>query len=515
MEQIVIQNLSFSYATTAQQALFDLSLSINKGDFVLLCGETGSGKSTLLRLLKPEIAPKGTLQGNIYVDAAPIKEQSQNTAFVFFNPDGAAVTDLVYTELAFGAESMGMSSEKIRLKVAEVADYFGLTPLFYRKISTLSGGQKQLVNLAASLVCDPDILLLDEPTASLDPLAAADFISVIAGINRDFGVSIIISEHKTKQLLGFANRVVILDKGSIVFDDTPDKLGQVQPRYLQDMPSFVRLFSACKQSGPTPLSLPQAKIAAAHLLHPHIFQDENSKSLPVMLQCKNVYFGYEKKTPVLNDFNFTLKKGECYCLLGGNGAGKSTLLGLLSGSYKAPLGNISIHGNVALLPQNPELLFVCDQVLSDLLLIAPMDMCLKAAKHFDIVDLLNRHPYDLSGGQLAACALCKLFLTDAAIFLLDEPTKGLDEQHKQNLAKTLKGLCELGKSVLLVSHDTEFCATVAHRCGLLFLGNILAENTPRAFFSQNRYYTTLPCAYTQEILQGAITHEDVLQCIKN
>lgn len=195
---------------------------------MLLCGKSGCGKTTLLRQLKPAVTPHGSRSGRVTLDGTPVeqlsfRDQSTRIGYVMQDPDSQIVTDQVWHELAFGLENLGLDQQTIRLRVAEMAQFFGLQALFHRKVESLSGGQKQLVNLAAVMVMQPDVLVLDEPTSQLDPVSASEFFQVIGRINRELGVTVLLSEHRLEGLYAAVDRVIMLDRGRVVASGTPEE----------------------------------------------------------------------------------------------------------------------------------------------------------------------------------------------------------------------------------------------------------------------------------------------------
>ena len=253
MEQIQIRNLSFSYPDSGVDCLKDVSLSIEKGEFVLLCGTSGCGKTTLLRHLKSVLTPRGIRSGAVLfrgtpLDQVPLAEQSQAIGFVMQNPDDQIVTDKVWHELAFGLENLGVPRDVIGTRVAEMASFFGIQSWYHREVSQLSGGQKQLLNLASIMAMQPEILILDEPTGQLDPIAAGDFLNTLKKINRELGITVLITEHRAEEIFPAADRVLVMDAGRLIVDAPPREAGRILMEMgnpLEDMlPAPMRIF--CK-----------------------------------------------------------------------------------------------------------------------------------------------------------------------------------------------------------------------------------------------------------------------------
>ncbi len=537
MENFCFKNVSFSYPEQEKKALCNLSFSVGQGEFIILCGPSGCGKSTLLRHLKTCLTPHGVLTGEILFNGVPLNDigertQSKEIGFVLQSPENQVVTDKVWHELAFGLESLGYDTPTIRRRVAEVAAFFGIENWFYKKVTELSGGQKQLLSLASVMAMSPKILVLDEPTAQLDPIAAADFLALLGKINRELGITVILTEHRLEEAFPFATRVIVMEKGGIICDDMPNQVGF----HLRDkdsgmflaMPTAMRVWAGVETKLSCPLTVrdgsdflelrnKEKEILPLPTEAPHIYSDE------ITLQCDELWFRYEKDLPdVVKGFSLTLRKGEFYAILGGNGAGKTTSLKVISGLRTAYRGTVQTKGKVGMLPQNPQALFVKRTVREDLYEALRGVKIPKAEKDNNVArvvtlcglsEFLDRHPYDISGGEQQRTALAKVLLTAPDILLLDEPTKGFDAEFKVTFAGIIKKLTKQGVTILMVSHDVSFCAQYAHRCGLFFDGNIVAEGTPREFFSGNSFYTTPANRMARHLIPNAITVEDIITCL--
>ena len=534
MENFSFKNVSFAYPEQEKKALRNISFKVNQGEFLILCGPSGCGKSTLLRHLKTCLTPHGVLMGEILFDGKALNEvdertQSQEIGFVLQSPENQVVTDKVWHELAFGLESLGYDTPTIRRRVAEVAAFFGIENWFYKNVTDLSGGQKQLLSLASVMAMNPKILVLDEPTAQLDPIAAADFLALLGKINRELGITVILTEHRLEEAFPFATRVIVMEKGEIVCDDAPEKVGL----HLRDcdsgmflaMPTAMRVWAGVETSLFCPLTVrdgsdfltarnKEKEILPIEEEQKHIYSDE------ITLQCDEIWFRYEKELPdVVKGFSINLHKGEFYAILGGNGAGKTTSLKVISGLQSAYRGTVTANGKVGMLPQNPQALFVKRTVREDLYEALRGVKINKEEKDNQVArvvalcglsDFLDRHPYDISGGEQQRTALAKVLLTAPDILLLDEPTKGFDAEFKVAFAEILNNLTSQGVTVLMVSHDVTFCAEYAHRCGMFFDGNIVAEGTPREFFSGNSFYTTPANRMARHLIPDAVTVDDII-----
>lgn len=548
MAHFEIKNLSFSYpASKNGPALKEINLSIDRGEYIAVCGKSGSGKTTLLKHLKSVLSPHGNVEGEIYFEGKPLEEsdlrqQSAKIGYVMQNPDNQIVTDKVWHELAFGLESLGIDQKTIRLRVAEMASYFGIQGWFHKNVTELSGGQKQLLNLASIMAMQPTVLILDEPTSQLDPIAAADFLNTVRKINLELGTTVIITEHRLEDIFHAADRVVVMEKGSIIAADEPHKIGEFlkaeNNEMFAAMPSPVQIYYGVENDLRCPLTVREGRNWLSNLLKDKEIKvasieerdKENEEPKVPAVTLKEVWFRYEKEAPdVLKGVNLQIPKEKIFAIVGGNGTGKSTTLKSICNICKPYRGQVLIDGkkidkyksselfkgNLAMLPQDPQSLFVKKTVREDLeeMLLSGEDKkrVEEVADICDITELLESHPYDLSGGEQQRAALAKVLLTEPKILLLDEPTKGIDNFFKLKFAEILGRLKEKGVTILMVSHDVEFCAKYADRVGMFFDGSVVTTNTPKLFFSQNSFYTTAANRMSRHIFENAITNEDVIK----
>ena len=546
MAHFEIKDLTFSYASAkGRHSLENVSLTIEQGEFLVLCGKSGSGKSTLLRQLKTVLTPNGKRTGEILFRGVPLKEvsdrdQSEKIGFVMQNPDDQIVTDKVWHELAFGLESLGCDQKTMRGRVAEMACYFGIQDWFHRDVATLSGGQKQLLNLASIMAMQPEVLILDEPTSQLDPIAASDFLNTVRKINTELGTTVIITEHRLEDIFPYADRAVVMDKGRVIADDAPGKVGQLlfeqsNPMFTA-MPTPVRVYYGAGGKGESPLTVRQGRswLSREFPTKP----EKNTIPAPALpeeienpaLTLKELWFRYEKDTPdILRGVSAEIPAGSLYAILGGNGAGKSTTLKAISGICRPYRGKVTLFGKpvekyksselfngcLAMLPQDPKSLFVKKTVREDLSEMTKDKAAIdRIAVLCQVTELLDSHPYDLSGGEQQRAALAKVLLTNPKLLLLDEPTKGIDSFFKETFAEILADLKKQGITIVMVSHDVEFCARYADVVSMFFDGQILTNDTPRRFFGSNSFYTTAAHRMSRHIFQGAVTAEDVISLYK-
>lgn len=534
MELFAVRNLSFFYPKQQKPALNDLNLDVRPGEFLVLCGPSGCGKSTLLRHFKSALTPCGVRTGEIFFKGkplgdVPLREQTCGIGFVQQSPENQLVTDKVWHELAFGLESLGYDTPAIRSRVAEIASFFGMESWFYRNVSELSGGQKQLLNLASILVMQPSVLVLDEPAGQLDPIAASEFLGILGKINRELGTAVVLTEHRLEEAIPMAHRVVVMEQGKILCEGKPAEIGGSLRKnghsMFRAMPAAMRIWDGADGEGACPVTVKEGRDWMRDYAEHHKLLPLPGKAVPAesdtVLSAEGLRFRYEKDgADVVRDFSLSLHKGEFLALLGGNGTGKSTCLKLLAGLLQPLDGTVQRDRKAILLPQDPKLLFVKKTVREDLQEVLKrecvsederMEKLKKAAVFCGLEELLDRHPYDLSGGEQQRAALAKVLLFEPEILLLDEPTKGLDADFKQELGEMLEALLREGKTVLMVSHDVEFCAGYAHTCALFFDGAVVSQGEPRTFFSGNRFYTTAAARIGGDRIPGAVTAEDVIK----
>lgn len=548
MAHIEIENLTFRYPTGTKNALDGVTLSVGAGEYICLCGRSGSGKTTLMRHLKPALTPHGERSGAVRLEGREIasldvREQSARIGYVMQNPDSQLVTDKVWHELAFGLESLGCDERTMRLRVAEMASYFGIQNWFRRPVAELSGGQKQLLNLASVMAMQPEVLILDEPTSQLDPIAAADFLNTIAKINRELGTTVILSEHRLEDALPAADRVVVLENGRVTADAAPREIGALlhekNSPMTASLPAPVRIYLAAGSENACPLTVREGRtwLSEEAALWPARSDaaEEAAYAEPdePVLRLEELWMRYEKEAPdVLRGTSLSVARGTLHAVVGGNGSGKSTMLRAICGIVKPYRGKIFIEGKrlekykgtslfdgcLAMLPQDPQSLFAQKTVRAELEemlgCVSPQEKAERieaVVRVCEIGDILDSHPYDLSGGEQQRAALAKVLLCQPRILLLDEPTKGMDNFFKASFAALLGRLKAQGVTIVMVSHDVEFCASWADAVSMFFDGGIVTTNTPRRFFAQNSFYTTAANRMSRHVFPTAVTAEDVIR----
>ena len=554
MALLEIKNLSFSYPESGKKALDGVSLSVSEGEFVLLCGESGCGKTTLLSIIKRQMRPEGNLSGEILykgenIDSLSERESVTDFGYVYQSPEKQIVTDKVWHELAFGPESIGMNTQSIRRRAAEISGFFGISKWYRKDTASLSGGQKQLLNLASVMITDPKVLLLDEPTSQLDPIAASEFIATLRKINDEIGVTIILVEHRLEELFSKVDRVVMMSEGKVVVDSRSQELGkhydEIEKLPMKyGLPAAMKIARGIGRTDVTPLSVKDGKrLIEEYLSDCGAFADSGEKKpsedeRETVIEISEGFFRYEREFPdVLCGMDLRVKKNEFLCILGENGAGKTTALRILGGNRRLYRGKYRLWGkkiseystdklyrrNVSFLPQNPQLLFVKNTLESDLLEATKAmglnenegkEKIAAITEKLGIDALLDSHPFDLSGGEQQKAAFAKILLMEPRILLLDEPTKGIDAYSKKILGEMLKGLQKEGITIVMVTHDVEFAAEYADRCAMFFDGQIVSSAPPEEFFSENSYYTTSASRISRGFFGGAVTAAEVIEKLR-
>lgn len=553
VDAVNIVDLEFSYPNASIPSVNGISLSLEKGSFTCICGPSGCGKTTLLRNLKPSITPHGMRRGEIKILGKSVEsfegrpgEEAQTIGYVLQNPENQIVTDKVWHELAFGLENLGLPTETIRLRIAEIASFFGIQSWFDKDVSELSGGQKQLLNLAAVMVMQPEILILDEPTSQLDPIAAVDFLDAVKKINNDIGTTVIITEHRLDNVVSMSDRLIVMDSGKILVNDEPYnavfRLAEINHPMFLAMPNPAQAYRSALaflkdeesligdvsriQKYRMPLNVREGRqwldciMNGIPVRYARMEKEKAYDTSKIKLSTTDLWFRYEKNgRDIIKGLTLKVYDGEILAIIGGNGTGKTTLLSVLAGMRRAYRGKYKINGNrTALLPQNPQSLFVCDTVKEELLEAFEGTSIQKSeqniriqeiAEFLEIDTLMDKHPYDISGGEQQRVALGKVLLLEPDLLLMDEPTKGLDNLLKMKFGELLKRLASNGRTLIFVSHDIEFCSRFANRCIMFFDGGISGEGTPRKLFSGNNFYTTAANRMARSYFVDGILPEDI------
>mgnify|MGYP000116901462 FL=1 len=540
-----VRGLTFTYPAALAPVLHDVSLEVPQGAFVLLVGGTGSGKSTLLSLVKPEIAPSGACAGAIEVFGRSVGEldarsSARTVGFVFQNPDNQIVCDSVWHEMAFGLENLGTPQAEMRRLVAETSYFFGMEEWFRQRTDTLSGGRKQLLALASTLVMQPRMLLLDEPTAQLDPVAEKNFLHALFRVNRELGCTVVVATHAPRAMVDYATAAYRLQDGGVRAVEDLDELRVVEP--LRSVPASASepgvcgegsacagrgTFAAVSKLGAeegdsrgAEAGAPAATCCASETSGPLASARDvrhkaayapagtvpagSAATVPVepatdvpahpAVEVERVWFRYERDSAwVLRGFGARFAAGAAHALVGGNGCGKTTLLQMAAGVLTPRRGAVRVDARSrALLPQDPRALFAAESVADEL-----MEWSSAGYGRAEVSSMLARlglagrealHPYDLSGGQQQLLALGKLLLVRPELLLLDEPTKGLDAHARFLVARAIEEACAAGSTVIFASHDLDFVQQVAQTVSMMFDGELACTEPTASFFMHNVYY---------------------------
>lgn len=542
MEILSCKELNFAYSGSAGNTLDGVSFDVQTSQVVLVVGKTGSGKSTLLRLLKKEIAPVGEMSGEIKVNGKAqselsLLESTQLISYVSQNPQTQTVTHNVSGELSFGLESLGIGKDEILGRVGEMAAYFGIEDIYSKRIDELSGGQKQLCCLCAALVQSPQILLLDEPAAQLDPIGTGKLFSVLRRLNSELGTTLIIAEHDLRGAFEFCDKIIVLDEGRAVCCNDKEsflKAAAADENLRGYIPACAR---AVMPLGKAAFNVKEAKSIIEQTFAPcekQVQKADGDKKEQYAVTAQNVYFRYSREDrDVARCLDLNVRKGEIFAAAGSNGCGKTTMLKVLSGIFRAWQGKVTIggknirsykgnslyRGNIAVMPQDPYDLFTSQSVRNELDKTC-RDMNDKGGydelcEQFGVQGLLDMHPFDLSGGEIQKCAMVKLLLTKPQVLFLDEPSKALDPAAKKVLGETLQELSRQGRTIILATHDLEFAAQYAHTCALFFDGKVHSTAPSREFFARNSFYTTDASRIGRNVFPSAVTTDELESAVKN
>lgn len=528
MSAIEVRGLSFTYPGAEAPVLDGLDWFVPQGAFALLVGGTGSGKSTLLSLLKPEIAPTGECAGELRVlgesvAGMDVRASAERVGYVFQDPENQIVCESVWHEMAFGLENLGMPRDEIRRRVAETSYFFGLEDWLHRDTDTLSGGRKQLLSLAAVLALRPRVLLLDEPTSQLDPVAEKNFLHALFRVNRELDCTVVVATHQPRPMLEYATCAYRIEDGRVCEVADIASLGHREGLFSGEVPGWGALrrakngvFSSVSgQLGSLDLraGAPGAKkglksdksgeFEAQILSQDDLGVPSRAGGRRILLKMhagsattlSEGWFRYDRVSGwVLRGLDVTFSAGAVHAIVGGNGCGKSTMLSVLAKTAKLQRGRM-VRGaaSAALLPQNPKALLVAETVHDELMEWASTceydeAVARERAAQLGLDGLDARHPYDLSGGQRQLLALAKLLLIGPELLLLDEPTKGLDLTSRRIIAHALCEHAQAGGTVIMATHDLDFAEQVADDIAMMFDGEIACMEPPADFFADNVFY---------------------------
>ena len=535
---IDIRNVSYAYEGETDAVLSNVSLTVRDGEFVLILGPSGCGKSTLLLLLNGTIphTMKGQLEGEVTVCGMPVLSTkiasfATEVGMVFQDPEAQIINTRVRDEVCFGLENLCRPAPEILERQREALDFVGLDGFGDRSIFDLSGGQKQRVSIAAVLAARPRLLVLDEPTANLDPAGMAEIFAVLERLNREAGTTIVMVEHRVDELADRVSRVLMMDRGAIVFDGTPrEAFSQRRAAHSEEnatIPTSAWFPQACEfalalgdrlgtpvGAAAMPLNVDEAVAFADRWVGtvatmPPLVPDATRPSAasgPALLRVDQLSFGYEKDRPILSDISFNLGQGEMIALCGRNGSGKTTLARLLMHINAPPRGAIWIEGKdvaglsareisaeIGYVFQNPDHQFVTDRVWDEIAYGLKVrnyaDTAIKerVGEVLDIVDLKryrDRSPFSLSLGERRRLSVATMLVLEPHLLVLDEPTIGQDNERAQQLMGLMMRLRErYHTTVLMITHDVRLVAEWADRALVIGGGRLLFDGSPAAMFA--------------------------------
>jgi len=507
---IMLRDVTFTYPGKSHPALASMTLDVEEGEFVLVVGASGTGKSTLLRTLNGLVPhfSGGRISGRVRVNGHdPIAEgphpMSTIVGLVQQDPEVQFVVDIVEDELAFGMENHGLSQLLMRKRVEEVLDQLGIAHLRHRRISSLSGGEKQSVAIASALTLQPKVLVLDEPTSQLDPHAAEKVLTALRHLNEDLGLTIVISEHRLERVVQYADRMVYLPALGL-----PPVAGMPAEvlRQMPFAPPIVQLAQALDWN-PLPLTIKQAR-RFANEMNPRPARCPRSEvRRHACIEIQNVWYQYAG-IEALRGLSMTVGKGELVVIMGRNGSGKTTLLKHIVGLLRPQRGRVLVSGldtqrtrpedliqHVGYVPQDPSALLFADTVRQELEFTRRAhSLPATDVEHWlatlGLSGLGEHYPRDLSVGERQRVALAAILVAEPSILLLDEPTRGLDPLQKAALASFLQEQTKRDRTVVMATHDVELAAACAQRVVILGEGQVVVDGPAHEVMSRSLVFAS-------------------------
>ena len=541
---IEMKDVSFSYGASSQAALDHVSLSVREGEFVGVIGPAGSGRSTLAAVLSGAIPHHfhGQLYGVTYVQGrdtceATLTDISSVVGSVLQDIDAQMVASVVEDEMLFGMENFGVPHDQIEQRLVQTLETVGIADLRHREIATLSGGQKQKVAIAAILAMDPRVLVLDEPTAALDPAATQLVYDTLRRINRERGVTVVVMEQKVAMLSEYCDRVMVMDAGKIVFSGAPHEVfahGEELRRIGCDSPRVTRIYNRLVADGVVPAGSPCLNVSEAEQLiaralggretaaagsakaavvseaalpasSPHAPAPRpKAEGAKPAVSFEDVCFSYPGGGASVQNLELAVYPGELVGVVGQNGAGKTTLTKLLNGLLKPSSGVVTVAGldtreapvsriaaHVSTLFQNPDRQICRDTVLDEVafglvLTGTPQEEARERAQR--VIERFGlpagEAPFSLSRGQRQKIALASVVVMEPEVIVLDEPTSGLDYRECMTVMETVSEMAERGSAVIMVCHDMEVVSDFAERLVVMAQGRILGRGPTRQVFGE-------------------------------
>ncbi|HHW43728.1 MAG TPA: ABC transporter ATP-binding protein [Desulfotomaculum sp.] len=523
-----VENLTYYYPEAEKPALKNINLEIGEGEFLLITGGSGSGKSTLARVLAGLIPDfyGGTFGGKVFFQGKEMRtldrrRLAREVGMVFQDPEKQIVQSCVEAEIAFGLENLGLPPDEMSRRVAEVIGFMNLSPVREAFTANLSGGQKQKLALAAVLVMQPRVLILDEPTSQLDPVSAEEILNVVKRLNEEMGFTVIMVEQRLERCFHLADRVLLMEDGRVLCDGSPPvEAREAVKRGLPFVPPVARFFAGLD----APL-IPVTVKEGRRLLQSYINGKNAAGAKPAVCRTKNlstvkgdlkkniislqnVWFTYPDGPEALKGVCLDIKEGEFVAILGENGAGKSTLLRVMAGLIQPGRGRVYVQGKemgrngfkdmrgfIAYLSQNPND-YLFQETVEDELLFTMNNFGLKdrgtvdeILKRMQLECYRRRNPRDLSSGERQRVALASVLVTGPGLIILDEPTRGIDLRLKAELGHFLEEEASRGKTVVMVTHDVEFAAEFAQRVIMMFGGRIVSDGEKHTVLGRSVFYS--------------------------
>ncbi|MGI6487485.1 MAG: ABC transporter ATP-binding protein [Syntrophothermaceae bacterium] len=543
MALIKIENLTYYYPETEKPALEKVNLVIPEGQFVLIVGGSGSGKSSLIRAIAGLIPGfyGGRYDGKVYVDNIELRRLNQRSlvqkvGMVFQDPESQMVMTNVEQEVAFGLENLGVPNSLMKRRVMEVTSALTLSPYLHRFIPELSGGQKQKVALASVLAMQPEILLLDEPTSQLDPIAGEEILTMIRRLNEDNGITVVLIEQRLERCFHLADRVLVMDQGKIVYDHhSPEALAHWAVRNGSPfIPPLVKLFASVGYTE-VPVTVKQgrqilrANDQLSSVTPPSVTSSKKRAVISeiddnCLVDIQNLWFTYPDGKEVLKDVDLQIKPGDFMVLMGENGAGKSTLMKNINGLLKPGRGQVKVLNQdtrhlsieelavtIGYLSQEPNDYLFLSTVREELqfslhnLDLLDDGVTEEVLSRLQLTTLVETNPRDLSTGERQRVALASLLVTRPKLLLLDEPTRGLDYRFKDELGKILLQLIEQGTAIIMITHDVEFAAEYADEIVLLADGTIIDQGSKYEILTHSTFYSPQISKLFNNLVEDVVT----------
>ncbi|ADI01114.1 ABC transporter related protein [Syntrophothermus lipocalidus DSM 12680] len=550
MALVKIENLTYYYPGTEKPALDRINLSIPEGQFVLVIGGSGSGKSSLLRVIAGLIPGfyGGKYGGRVYLDGTELRELDkrslvQKVGIVFQDPEAQMVMTGVEQEIAFGLENLGLPPKLMRRRVMEVTEALSLTGSLSRFIPELSGGEKQKVALASVLAMQPEVLLLDEPTSQLDPVAGEEILTMVRRLNEENGITVVLIEQRLERCFHLADRVLVMDEGRIVYDHhAPEAMAEWAVRGgTPFVPPLPKLFASVG-SWSIPVTVKEGRrllrnwisncgFPASTCAEDRLRVVKADSQKPV-LEVQKLWFIYPSGTEVLKSVDLDIQPGKFVVIMGENGAGKTTLLKNINGLLRPSRGRVIIVGRdtgmlpveelaktVGYLSQNPNDYLFMPTVRQEIeftqknLGLENDATGKQILNRLGLETIADRNPRDLSTGERQRVALASVLAARPELLLLDEPTRGLDYRLKEELGGLLLELKAGGATVAVVTHDVEFAAEYADEIVLMAAGEVMEQGSKYDVLTGSTFYSPQLNKLFHNIIPGIVTFDQAREAL--